>query len=52
MDWYTAGLAKMWSRNSGWTLGYAILTGHFVDDHGNMVRVYVPDENGLCHLMQ
>jgi len=50
-DWYTEALARMWSRNRGWTIGYARLTGHFVDNYGNMVRVYEADEHGICHIM-
>ena len=51
-DWYTEALARMWSRNKGWTIGYAILTGHFVDDYGNMIRDYEADlDTGLCYIM-
>lgn len=37
-DWYENGLAKMW-HNRGWTLSYAIYSGHFVDDYGTLIRV-------------
>lgn len=50
-DWYTEALSRMWSYNRGWTVGYARFSGHFVDDYGNMVRVYEPDENGIHHFV-
>ena len=50
IDWYTQALSKM-CRFNGWAHYYAVFTGHFVDDFGNMVRVYAPDEQGIHHLM-
>lgn len=49
-DWYTEGLGRMY-RGHLWVMHYAIYSGHFVDDFGNMIRVYAPDENGVSHLM-
>jgi hypothetical protein len=50
IDWYTEGLGRMYNGHY-WMCEYARYTGHFVDDFGNMVRVYAPDEQGIHHLM-
>jgi hypothetical protein len=52
-DWYTEGLYPMMCASASryWVHEYAQYTGHFVDDFGNMVRVYAPDENGLHERM-
>lgn len=43
VDWYSQALTGMWRGYPGWTLNYALYSGHFVDDFGNMVRVYAAD---------
>ena len=51
-DWYTEGLQRMWSGHAGWVVTYSLFSGHFVDDFGNMVRVYERDtETGLCFIL-
>ena len=44
-DWYS------FMRCPQWMCWYAKYTGHFVDDFGNMVRVYAPDEQGYHAFM-
>lgn len=51
IDWYTEALTGMWRNKCGWVAAYAAYSGHFVDDFGNMVRVYAPDEDGVHHFM-
>lgn len=50
VDWYSEALARM-QRTPGWVIVYAQYTGHFVDDFGNMVRVYAPNEKGIHEMM-
>lgn len=47
-DWYENGLARMWKH--GWTLSYALFSGCFVDDFGNLVRHMDYGLNNWSHL--
>lgn len=50
LDWYSEGLARMLGVRR-WVHWYAVHSGHFVDDFGNMVSVYLPDEHGFCRIV-
>lgn len=47
-DWYENALARVW-RNRGWTLSYALFSGHFVDDFGNLILVYAADSDSSLY---